>query len=192
MKKRKRIIHLPIETWQHIFDYCNFKTQFSQQTCKLFNQLKIHNMIPCEYVIKLTDEILKQGDRYKWLEYLNAFDNPYITNVNHMVNLRKLDASGHNCGINDDGISELNLVELHTAYNRKITNVNHMTKLEILYAISCSGIDDKGISELNLKELNAAYNEKITNINYMTKLEILYASGYCGIDNNGIEKFESY
>ena len=44
---------------------------------------------------------------------LNASHNSKITNVNHMTNLKKLDAGGSDCGINDAGIKNLNLVELH-------------------------------------------------------------------------------
>ena len=43
-----------------------------------------------------------------------------ITNVNHMTNLKILDADG-DCGIDNKGISKLNLIELHVAGNEKIT-----------------------------------------------------------------------
>ena len=38
-----------------------------------------------------------------------------------MTNLKILDASGL-CGIDDNGISKLNLIELYAAINQKITN----------------------------------------------------------------------
>ena len=56
-----------------------------------------------------------------------------------------LGASGY-CGINDKGISKLNLTELNASDNNKITNVNHMTNLKILYARRNCGIDNEGIS----------------------------------------------
>ena len=43
-----------------------------------------------------------------------------ITNINHMTIMKELDAS-LNCGINDDGICDLNLEILYT-YCNNITN----------------------------------------------------------------------
>src|SRR5690606_39536294 len=51
---------------------------------------------------------------------LYAYNNKKITNVNHMTDLKKLDASD-GCGIDDEGISKLNLIELYATDNDKIT-----------------------------------------------------------------------
>ena len=50
-----------------------------------------------------------------------------------MTKLKVLDAS-YNCGINDDGIRDLDLEKLIASGNDTITNVNHMTKLKVLVA----------------------------------------------------------
>ena len=42
---------------------------------------------------------------------LDASYNKKITNVNHMTKLQKLYANS-NCGLNDEGIKDLNLIEL--------------------------------------------------------------------------------
>ena len=66
-----------------------------------------------------------------------------------MTDLKILYASGSYCGINDKGISKLNLIELNASRNNKITNVNHMSNLKKLNARWDCGIDDEGISKLN-------------------------------------------
>jgi len=77
-----------------------------------------------------------------------------------------LDAS-LNCGIDDEGIKDLNLERLQIYDNSKITNANHMTKLKELDASDNCGIDDGGIKNLNLKKLNVYNNTKITNVNHI-------------------------
>jgi hypothetical protein len=47
-----------------------------------------------------------------------------------MTNLTTLNAEG-NCGIDDNGIKNLNLIKLFASANRKITDVTHMTNLKI-------------------------------------------------------------
>ena len=62
-----------------------------------------------------------------------------------------------------NGISELNLIELYATGNKEIKNVNRMKEtLKILDCGYGSGIDQNGISELNLIELNVN-NKKIKN-----------------------------
>ena len=80
--------------------------------------------------------------------------------------LKILDCSD-SFGIDQNGILELNLIELYTTGNEKIKNVNHMKEtLKILDCSFGSGIDQIGISELNLIELDAKNNEKITVISF--------------------------
>ena len=60
----------------------------------------------------------------------------------YMTKLKELDASV-DCGINDEGIANLNLEKLNASDNFKITNVNHMIKLKVLNASVKCGIDDE-------------------------------------------------
>jgi hypothetical protein len=87
-----------------------------------------------------------------------------------MTNLQILSVEG-NCGINDEGIKNLNLIKLNANCNSIITNINHMTNLQILQACDC-GINNEGIKNLNLIELYAYGNNNITHINHMTNLKI--------------------
>jgi hypothetical protein len=80
-----------------------------------------------------------------------------------MNNLSELYASGNSCGVNDDGIKNLNLEILEADSNPKITNVNHMRNLSELDASNNSGIDDFGIKKINLKKLKAYNNANISN-----------------------------
>jgi hypothetical protein len=91
------------------------------------------------------------------------------------------------CGITDQYIKNLNLIELNVEANKNITNINHMSNLKILFAQN-SKISDLSIQNLNLTILNANNNPNITNINYINNLKELYACGkLCGIGNNGIK-----
>ena len=91
-----------------------------------------------KYLTRLNDKILSN---YKYVQKLNACNNPKITNVNHMTNLKVLNASV-NCGIDDKGIKEVDLEILCAYSNSKITNVNHMSNLKELDASVNCGIDD--------------------------------------------------
>ncbi len=70
------------------------------------------------------------------------------------------------CGLDNNGINQLNLVELYVGSNPKITNINHMTNLRKLVANGSSGMADNGINQLNLIELNSQYNPKIRRFNH--------------------------
>ena len=106
---------------QIIADLSNIKE--SLFICKLnketYKKIKIHFLNEIKLSTKITNKILKQK-KYSHLISLNLSYNSQITNVNHMKNLKILDA-GWYCGINDEGISKLNLIELHVSYNNKIT-----------------------------------------------------------------------
>ena len=55
-----------------------------------------------------------------------------IKNVNHLTKLKILNCSW-NCGIDQKGIKDLQLIEeLNANVNKKIKNINHLTKFKIL------------------------------------------------------------
>jgi len=122
------------------------------------------------------------------LKELYACNNCTIINLNHMSNLKVLDASSHYCSITNQGIQRLtNLKKLDVTFNDKITDINHMTNLVELNARG-HGINDANISNLNLKILNVTDNPYITNVNHMPNLEKLWAYGHCGINDAGISE----
>src|SRR5690606_39417173 len=84
-----------------------------------YKKIKIHYLNEDKFSQKITNKILKQK-KYSHLISLNLSYNSQITNVNHMINLKKLDAS-YDCGIDNKGISKLNLIKLDVSYNKKIT-----------------------------------------------------------------------
>jgi len=84
----------------------------------------------CEYSSYFDDDILMN---YIDATKLNAKGNRNITDVNHMTKLKVLDASSV-CGIDDDGIKNLNLEILIVDSNDKIKNIKHMTNLKELSA----------------------------------------------------------
>ena len=185
-------IHLPVEIWQCILNLLDFKSQIiMRMTCKLFyEKLEIwdFNNISYQYLGKLTDTILLA---YPFIRYLGAAHNPRITDVNYLTNLQKLWAWDTNSSIDDNGIKNLNLIELDADYNPKITNINHLTNLQVLCASGDCGINDAGIKNLNLIELRASNNPKITNVNHLTNLQILQACRACGIDDAGIKDLKN-
>ena len=181
-----------------IFPKLEFLDQIRfRQVCKKFYKIDITDLYNIEdkFLEKLTDEILKA---YSNVEMLNASNNPKITNLSEgkiiLKNLKKLDASDY-CGITDEGIKDLDLVELCASYNLKITNVNEgkviLKNLKKLEAGNDCGITDEGIKNLDLAELCASNNPKITNVSggevILKNLKILYADGKCGISDEGIK-----
>ena len=68
-----------------------------------------------------------------------------------MKSLKVLHASD-SCGIDQNGIKNLDLVKLDASYNHKITNVSFMKSLKVLY-IGNGRIDQNGIKKLDLVEL---------------------------------------
>lgn len=180
---------ITFEIWQIILDVSDFLTQIRlTQVCIDLNQcLRItdfYNIDNC-YLQKLNDNILKN---YPYITQLNADSNINVTNVNHLSRLKKLNAE-YICGINDEGIKDLNLYELDASNNRKITNVNHMNNLKILQIYGDSGINNNGLRYINLIELNIGENDNIKDISHMTNLKILDAS-HCNIRNKHIKSLD--
>ena len=82
----------------------------------------------------------------------------------------------YNCGVDQNGISELTkLKELDTQRNTKINNVSHLKDtLETLNVGGNCGVNQSGISKLvKIKKLDARGNKKINNVNHLkyTKVE---------------------
>ena len=102
-----------------------------------------------------------------------------------MSNLQKLNARG-DCGIDQNGITGLNLIELDATCNDKIKNVSFMSNLKKLGASGDCGIDQKSVCGLNLIVFKACKNEKINDVSFMGNLRELDASEDCGIDQRGL------
>ena len=202
------VIHLPIELWTLIFDLLDIKIQVRLiQLCKIIkDKIFITDLCNIDYKfkIKINGDIIKKYPYIKRLDArwysaikdqdlvglnlieLYASFNPKIKKINHMTNLRKLNASSTSCGIGDDDLMGLNLVELNAYNNPKIKKINYMTNLRILHASWSCGIGDDDLVGLNLVELYASDNPKIKKINHMTNLRILYASYNCGIGDDDL------
>jgi hypothetical protein len=116
----------PLEIFEYILNLCDFKIQIYLVSLNKFlsDNLKITDLyhIQHKYLDLLTDKILKQ-QKFNQLEALNARGNIKITNVSMISSLKRLNARG-NCGVDQNGIHGLGLVELHAGYNKKITNVS--------------------------------------------------------------------
>lgn len=82
-----------------------------------------------------------------------------ITDVNHMTNLEYLDAGSST--ITNDGVKNINPVELDIHDNFKIYDINHMSKLKILHAGGKSAMTSDGIKSLKLDDLFALGNSKL-------------------------------
>ena len=117
-----------------IFHKLDFKSQlaliFTCSTTK--NNLFIIDLYHIEekYLELLDDNFLKH-DIFQQTRKLKA--NKKITNVSFMKNLKILDASIR-CGIGQDGIMGLDLIELNASSNNKITDVSFMKNLKVLSA----------------------------------------------------------
>jgi len=177
---------VPIELYRLILEYADFLTQIRLRcVCKLFHQrLEIHDFysIDEKYSKCLSDEILYT---YPFITKLNAGYNMKITDVNHLTKLEVLNAVGQFCGIDNAGITNLDLRELNIDCNQKITKINHMTNLNTL-VIRSHSCAIESFSNLNLKELHAGF-AYVPDISHMTKLEILSAHGSSWINDEQIK-----
>src|SRR5208282_252192 len=114
-----------------IFDQLDFLSQISiRLVSKKFTSYPVTNLFDNVPMNKLSDEILRL---YPHATKLNAGKNSKITNVNHLINLRRLDAWGFESSIDNNGLSNLtNLIDLHIDYNEKIININSLQNLRSL------------------------------------------------------------
>ena len=84
-----------------------------------------------------------------------------------MASTLKILYASYNCGIDQNGIKDLHLIELNASGNKKIKDVSQMAStLKILNASDNCGIDQNGIKDLHLTKLNASGNEKIKDVNH--------------------------
>lgn len=133
---------------------------------------------------------------------LNVDENPMITMISHMSNLRILSAKWKKYdfetdetdetdllesrpGIGDEQLQGLNLESLNASNNYRIIDLSHMDRLRILYANGTSGIDVTKVTN-DLIELHADDNKKITDLNHLKKLKVLHVEGKSGIGSDGI------
>lgn len=110
---------ITIDLLQIIVDFSNIKESLSM--CRLnkytYNKIKIYYLD--ESHNNVTDDILRQK-KYSHLIGLDLNYNFQVKNINHLTNLKILYACG-SCGIDNEGISKLNLIEFYADNNGKIT-----------------------------------------------------------------------
>ena len=113
-----------LDTLQIIFNFCDFGSQLSLvSACTYYrNNLHITDLfnIDKKYLQKLTQKIL-QFPIFEKVICLNTSYNSKITNVSHMKSLQILNVGGYYCGINQEGIEGLNLIQLYAHGNSKIS-----------------------------------------------------------------------
>lgn len=114
-------------------------------------------------------DIRQTGIRGLDLVCLYAENSP-VTDVSFMKNLKKLDVSGK-CGIDQEGIKGLLLMELSINDNCKINDLSTMKNLKELYARN-NGICQDGISQLDLLVLDRRGNSRIFDVSFMKNLVI--------------------
>ena len=100
-----------------------------------------------------------------------------------MRNLKILHAE-RDCGIDQSGIVNLDLIEFYANRNSKIHNVSFMRNLKILHISHKCAVNQLGISNLDLVELNISNNSKITNISFMKNLRLLHQEKQRNIYNS--------
>src|SRR5438270_10194599 len=142
--------------WNIIFNFCDFKTQIDLLASFKFlhDKLFITDLynIDKKYLDKLTNNIL-QKNIFRKITKLNVGNNPDITDISQLTCLKILNANG-DCGIDQDNIQGLNLVELYVYDNIKINDVSRMNSLKILDAGDYCKINQNGIQGLNLIKLD--------------------------------------
>lgn len=120
----------------------------------------------------LGNKLLLQLSAHFDIVELDAGDNPYLYNIAPFAKtLRKLDASGEDCGIRDSDLLEAHWIEeLNVRNNRKVTTVEPFAPaLRVLDASGDCGfpgnITDAGLASARwIEELNVSSNPRITTI----------------------------
>src|SRR5947209_6399371 len=96
--------YIPFDIWNCITTYLEFIDIIKLiQTNKLFyNNISVIDFynINIKYLNKLTDDILKN---HKKIQYLYVKNNIKIKDINWMTNLKKLNANGSKCGLDQNG-----------------------------------------------------------------------------------------
>ena len=114
------------DIWETIFNLLELKSQLKLiSTCKYFeDQFFIKKLVKN---IRLSDDIIFQK-KFSRIMDLDVSNNPKITNVSFMKNLKILKAGWH-CGIDQNGIQDLDLVRFSfNIYNKKLKfNIIDMT-----------------------------------------------------------------
>lgn len=113
-----------------------------------------------------------------------------INNINHLVNLRKLNY--HNPNLTTQGFSKCTNLESIICTNdidNNITmNFNYFTNLRKLGASGCEMLENKDIMMCtNLTELDISFTN-ISDLNHLTNLQILKASGCNNLTSDGIRQ----
>ena len=125
---------LSLDIFKIIFNNLDFKSQMNMISSRNYfrNHLFITDLYNIErkYLDNLTTEILKYSIFSHVIKLDANNNNNKITNVSFITSLKKLNAWS-NCGIGQNGIIGLNLVELFAGNNNKITNASLMTSLKI-------------------------------------------------------------
>ena len=137
-----------------------------------------------------SDKILKNLTN---LSELHLVNNKHITDINHLTKLTRLDISGADTIIKDEGISNLtNLLQLSINYN-SIKIINDFTKLTSLQANYNDQINNDNLKSLtDLKLLSIYQNYKITDLNHLINLEILDVGGlFVSITNDSFKQLTS-
>lgn len=170
---------------------------------KTLNVKNCHNIVDVSYMNSLkklkSAHVRHQGLYGLNLTFLDISNNFFINDVSFMKSLQVLHAQ-FDCGINQECIDKLALIELDFSYNKNIINLNHMKCLKKLYARGSCGVSQNSIDKLQLIELDASWNYKINNVSFMKTLKKLKAQykthkyisrlGFCRIDYEKITEYD--
>lgn len=174
---------------QSIINYNELKYQIRCMGLnKYSNQNTYIYSLMCD---RYMDQAILEKHIFSRLKKLNCCGCTDITSVNHLSEtLEVLDCSGSQCGVNQNGISQLNKLKiLFCGQNYKINNVKEScnTLTELHCGWEC-GINQTGINQLHkLKKLYCNGNTKIIDVNHLKNvLEELECCWDCGIEQKGI------
>ena len=105
------------------------------------------------------------------IEVLDIENTCGICDINHLTNLKLLNAYGNECKPNGEEIKNCtNLEVLSVSYDRNIHNINHLTKLKELRASGlCSNIRNDGFQNCSKLEKIYTGNNKKINKNQLRK-----------------------
>lgn len=126
------------------------------------------------------------------ITWLNLCENPIISNISYLTNLKTLNLATHHTylEIQNSDLLNLNLTSLNLSGNHQITKISHLTNLKKLNINSCD-IPDFELKNMDLIRLDAYYNQNIYNISHLTNLKHLDIS-HTYINSNNLKNINPF
>ena len=105
------INNLPIDIIRYVSDFLDNKTQMAYANLATIFKTNIHITnfnVQYKFSSIITNDVL---NKYKYIKYLNLYDNKLVNNISHLKYITMLNISG-SCKINQNNIKVINQINI--------------------------------------------------------------------------------